>query len=79
MTFARNPSQQWHQQAPGSRWFRANLHVQTRADRPGSRATAPVRQEDRAARSVRVMLWLTLPHWIASEAGIPGRPPRKQG
>jgi hypothetical protein len=39
--FTRNHSQRWHDDVPGSRWFRADLHVHTLDDHPNTRLTRP--------------------------------------
>ena len=41
MAFQRNASANWHQQVPGARWFKADLHVHTIDDYPGKRAKPP--------------------------------------
>ena len=41
MTFSRNPSANWHQDVPGARWFKADLHVHTIDDYPGKKAKPP--------------------------------------
>jgi hypothetical protein len=41
MTFARQPTNRWLAEVPGSRWFRADLHVHTIDDLPGGRARMP--------------------------------------
>ena len=37
MPFSRLPSARWHEDVPGARWFRADLHVHTLDDHPGGR------------------------------------------
>ena len=41
MPFTRNPSPRWHDEVPGARWFKADLHVHTIDDRAGGRAKMP--------------------------------------
>lgn len=41
MSFVRQVSNRWHQEVPGSRWFRADLHTHTIDDHPGGRAKMP--------------------------------------
>ena len=41
MSFAREPSERWHREVPGARWFKADLHVHTADDWPGKRAKMP--------------------------------------
>ena len=41
MNFERQESSQWHKEVPGSRWFRADLHVHTIDDLSGGRAKTP--------------------------------------
>ncbi len=41
MTFVRRPSDVWHREAPGARWFKADLHVHTVDDHLGGRARWP--------------------------------------
>lgn len=41
MTFDREPSERWHREVPGARWFKADLHVHTIDDWPGKRAKMP--------------------------------------
>lgn len=41
MTFVRNPSARWHDEVPGSRWLRADLHVHTLDDSPNSNLKWP--------------------------------------
>lgn len=37
MTFVRAQAPRWHDEVPGARWFRADLHVHTLDDHPGGR------------------------------------------
>ena len=41
MTFDREPSERWHHEVPGARWFQADLHVHTIDDWPGKRTKMP--------------------------------------
>ena len=41
MTFTRQEADNWHQEVPGARWFKADLHTHTIDDHPGSRAKLP--------------------------------------
>lgn len=41
MTFARQIADNWHREVPGSRWFKADLHIHTVDDLPGGRAKMP--------------------------------------
>ena len=41
MTFNRRPSEAWHRDVPGTRWFKADLHTHTIDDWPGKRAKMP--------------------------------------
>lgn len=41
MSFKRNASPRWHEDVPGARWFKADLHVHTIDDQPGGRAKMP--------------------------------------
>ncbi len=41
MTFARQIADKWHRDVPGSRWFKADLHIHTVDDIPGRRAKFP--------------------------------------
>ena len=41
MTFTRKEADNWQQQVPGARWFKADLHSHTIDDHPGSRAKLP--------------------------------------
>ena len=41
MAFTRGDAAGWHREVPGARWFRADLHVHTIDDHPGSRAKLP--------------------------------------
>lgn len=41
MSFERNSALRWHQEIPGSRWFKADLHVHTIDDLPGGRVRMP--------------------------------------
>lgn len=39
--FIRQPSIKWHQEVPGARWFRADLHIHTLDDEAGRNVTRP--------------------------------------
>lgn len=39
--FTRNSSQRWHEDVPGSRWFRADLHLHTLDDHPNANLAKP--------------------------------------
>ena len=41
MSFKRQPTDKWHDEVPGARWFKADLHVHTIDDHPGGRAQMP--------------------------------------
>ena len=41
MTFTRQIADKWHRDVPGSRWFKADLHIHTVDDIPGRRAKFP--------------------------------------
>ena len=41
MTFTRRKAENWHQEVPGARWFKADLHIHTIDDFPGGRAKLP--------------------------------------
>ena len=41
MSFTRDMADRWHQEVPGARWFKTDLHVHTIDDRPGRRAKMP--------------------------------------
>ena len=41
MTFDRKPSDRWHPEVSGARWFKADLHVHTIDDGPGKWAKMP--------------------------------------
>ena len=41
MTFPREAAEKWHQEVPGARWFKADLHIHTIDDLPGGRAKLP--------------------------------------
>ena len=41
MTFARRAADNWHQEVPGARWFKADLHIHTIDDLDGARAKVP--------------------------------------
>jgi len=41
MSFTRQEADKWHQEIPGARWFKADLHVHTIDDRAGGRAKLP--------------------------------------
>ena len=41
MSFERQPTDKWHDEVPGARWFKADLHVHTIDDHPGGRAKMP--------------------------------------
>ena len=41
MRFTRQEADNWHQEVPGARWFKADLHTHTIDDHPGSRAKLP--------------------------------------
>ena len=41
MSFERQPADNWHQDVPGARWFKADLHIHTVDDHPGGRARLP--------------------------------------
>ncbi len=41
MTFERQPTDKWRKEIPGTRWFKADLHVHTIDDHPGGRAKMP--------------------------------------
>ena len=43
MTFTREKADNWHQEVPGARWFKADLHIHTIDDLPGDRAKVPER------------------------------------
>jgi hypothetical protein len=40
-SFTRNHSDRWHDEVPGARWFRADLHVHTMDDHPSSNLKLP--------------------------------------
>lgn len=42
MTFSREKADNWHQEVPGARWFKADLHIHTIDDFQGRRARIPV-------------------------------------
>ena len=39
--FKRRLAENWHQEVPGARWFKADLHIHTLDDLPGGRAKVP--------------------------------------
>lgn len=39
--FERRQADHWHQQVPGARWFKADLHIHTLDDLPGRRVKVP--------------------------------------
>ena len=39
--FTRNKTDHWHREVPGTRWFKADLHVHTIDDLPGGRVKVP--------------------------------------
>jgi len=41
MSFSRQSSTRWHEEVPGSRWFRTDLHVHTVDDLPGGQVKVP--------------------------------------
>ena len=41
MSFERRPADTWQRDIPGTRWFKADLHVHTIDDHPGGRAELP--------------------------------------
>ena len=41
MTFTRGEADDWHQEVPGARWFKADLHIHTIDDLLGGRAQVP--------------------------------------
>lgn len=41
MSFERRSTVRWHKEVPGSRWFKADLHIHTIDDLPGGRAKMP--------------------------------------
>ncbi len=41
MTFTREKADNWHQEVPGARWFKADLHIHTIDDFTGGRAKIP--------------------------------------
>ncbi len=41
MTFTRRKAKNWHQEVPGARWFKTDLHIHTIDDFPGGRAKLP--------------------------------------
>ena len=41
MTFERRPTDKWHDEVPGARWFKADLHVHTIDDHADGRAKMP--------------------------------------
>ena len=41
MTFTRKEAKNWHQEVPGARWFKTDLHIHTIDDFPGGRAKLP--------------------------------------
>lgn len=41
MNFVRKQTSRWHKEVPGSRWFKADLHVHTVDDLPGRRVKMP--------------------------------------
>lgn len=41
MSFIRQPAKCWHEQVPGARWFKADLHIHTIDDHPSPRAKMP--------------------------------------
>ena len=41
MPFTRVAADSWHREVPGSRWFKADLHVHTLDDLPGGRIRIP--------------------------------------
>lgn len=43
MTFTRENADNWHQEVPGARWFKADLHIHTIDDLAGDRAKVPDR------------------------------------
>lgn len=62
MTFRRHQVAKWHQDVPGARWFKTDLHVHTIDDHPGKRAkrpadlTGPVESEEMIAKYARRFL-----------------------
>ena len=40
-SFARQITDKWHDEVPGARWFKADLHIHTIDDQPGGRAKMP--------------------------------------
>lgn len=41
MSFTRQAAERWHQEVPGARWFKADLHIHTIDDLPGGNARMP--------------------------------------
>lgn len=41
MTFVRKAAEQWHRDVPGTRWFKADLHIHTIDDHAGGKAKFP--------------------------------------
>ena len=41
MSFARHMADRWHEEVPGARWFKTDLHVHTIDDHPGRRTKMP--------------------------------------
>lgn len=41
MSFSRHDTRKWHREVPGTRWFKADLHVHTIDDHPGKRVRWP--------------------------------------